>query len=415
MAGAAILSLAFALTAAAAGDGDGWRYVLPPPGEALEHPPLRALVLSPARPDDVVEKAAYRGRRRRYAQLRYGDPNSVRVTVVLDEAGPGDADLYVDAGRNRRIEPADKVEPAADRRTWRLSLRPAFEASGSANGTAGEAPAPRSVVFRLGATGATLGFAAAGYLEGSVALRGQSHAHAARRVDGDGNGLLTDPQDRLWVDLNDDGRWDAAAEQFPYAPVLAIEGTRYAARSDVMGRRLSLDELEGTGTIRLALSRSPASGTAEAAELSALLVGRDGSAVSLGSAREEVVPVGQYRLAAVSIIVAESAGSGGARWSFFFADSLRRGAPVWHEVVKDGRHVIDPVGALDLRTGLGPESRVRPGEPLELQPQLYTSDGLLIVTAHRGTPVPGVADLTAAVELRGADGGLLGQARSGFL
>jgi hypothetical protein len=417
MASATILSLAFALTATADAAGDGWRYVLPPPGEAFEHPPLRALVLSPARPDDVVEKAAYRGRRRRYAQLRYGGPNSVRITVVLDEAGPGDADLYVDAGRNRRIEPGDKVEPAADRRTWRLPLRPAFEANGS--GTAGEAPVPRSLVFRLGATGTTLAFAAAGYLEGNLALRG--HAHAARRVDGDGNGLLTDPQDRLWIDLDDDGRWDAAGEQFLYAPVLAIGGTRYATRSDVMGRRLSLDELEGTGTVRLALApgRSPVSrsGTAEGVELSALLVGRDGSAVSLSGAREEVVPVGEYRLAAVSVIVSKGAGAGGARWSFLFADGLRRGAPVWHAVVKDGRHIIDPVGALDLRTGLdlGPESRARPGEPLELQPQLYTGDGLLIVTAHRGTAVPGVADHTATVELRGADGGLLGQARSGFL
>jgi hypothetical protein len=31
---------------------------------------------------------------------------------------------------------------------------------------------------------------------------------AARRVDGDGNGLLADAQDRLWIDLNRDGRFD---------------------------------------------------------------------------------------------------------------------------------------------------------------------------------------------------------------
>ena len=58
----------------------------------------------------------------------------------------------------------------------------------------------------------TFSFSAAGYLEGTVSLAGR--VHAARRTDGDGNGFLTDAQDRLWIDSNDDGRWDASLEQF---------------------------------------------------------------------------------------------------------------------------------------------------------------------------------------------------------
>ncbi len=97
-----------------------WRYVVPPPGDAFESSPLRSIGLSREKPEDLIVKATFRGERQRYAQLRFGSPSSVRVAVVLDEIGRGAADLYVDANRNRRIEPNDCVE--GHNRTWRLPL-----------------------------------------------------------------------------------------------------------------------------------------------------------------------------------------------------------------------------------------------------------------------------------------------------
>src|SRR5262249_50721540 len=145
-------------------------------------------------------------------------------------------------------------------------------------------------------------------LEGAVRFGGRSHA--ARRTDGDGNGRLTDPQDRLWVDLNDDGRWDPVDEQFPFATVLGLGGGRYAARSDELGRRLTLDPLEGTGTVRLA----PGTFGGAVAEVSATLIGRDGSAVGLtGAGGEVTVPVGEYRLGTVTLAL--EAPDGGPRWN----------------------------------------------------------------------------------------------------
>ncbi len=67
-------------------------------------------------------------------RLRYGSPSSVRVTIVLDEIGRGEADLYVDANRNRRIEWPDRVagenRTCACLSTWRSSKakRPAMSA-----------------------------------------------------------------------------------------------------------------------------------------------------------------------------------------------------------------------------------------------------------------------------------------------
>jgi len=51
---------------------------------------------------------------------------------------------------------------------------------------------------------------------------------------------VTDAQDRLWIDLNRDGRWNPSAEQFLYAMILNLEGGRYVVRSDPLGSWLAL-------------------------------------------------------------------------------------------------------------------------------------------------------------------------------
>ena len=379
-----------------------WRFVAPAPGDEFEYPPLRALALSREKPDDVVEKVTYRGHRRRYAQLRYGSPSSVRVTVVLDDLAPGKADLYVDANRNRRIEPADRVAPDVDGRTWRLSLDLAL--------VEGEVThfERRSVVFRLGSTGLTLSHAAAGYLEGSVTLAGRRHA--ARRTDGDGDGRFTDPQDRLWIDLDDNGRWDPVDEQFPYSSVLAVAGGRFAVHSDEYGRRLSLDVLEGTGRVSLAFARTPAT----VLDLNATLVGRDGSAIGLHGPDAVMVPMGEYRLSTVTLTLADPAG--GASWSYVFSDNGRRGEVLWYKVAKDGTLVLDPIGRLEMAVNLEADSPPRPDADLRINTALYTGDGLLIVTTYRGSPAVTASEdgPGAEVSLRDGAGRVLGSTRSGF-
>lgn len=64
--------------------GDEWRFVLPQTGSEHEYPPLRAIPLASEKPDDLKEKAEYRGASRRYAQLRYGSPSAARLAIVLD-------------------------------------------------------------------------------------------------------------------------------------------------------------------------------------------------------------------------------------------------------------------------------------------------------------------------------------------
>ena len=62
-----LASVVLALAGAGAGQAgaapadSGWRYVVPGAGEAFDHAPLRALVLSREKPLELVEKTAYRG------------------------------------------------------------------------------------------------------------------------------------------------------------------------------------------------------------------------------------------------------------------------------------------------------------------------------------------------------------------
>lgn len=390
-------------TQAVAGD---WQFVLPAPGAEHEYPPLRAVPLSAERPIDLKEQAEYRGASRRYAQLRYGSPGAARVAVVVDEISPAEADLYVDVNRNRTIEAKERCSGEA--RLWRVPLDVQY--------VEGEVIKrfPRELIFRRGATGRTLSFAAAGYLEGKAPL-GDGAPLAVRRVDGDGNGLFTDPQDRLWIDLNADGAWDGVKEQFLFATILALDAVRYAVRSDQRGTQLSLGKLEGTGLLRLVLPERADDNAAAGriVEAAVTLVGRDGSAVGLrGVGATATAPIGEYRVSALTVALEDP--HGGQRWTFVFSDNQGQDAKRWYKLARDAELDIAPLEKFDFRTGCQAKNACRPGEQLSVQPQLFTADGLLINTCYRGQHDTGRDGGGAQISLQNAEGLKLSSALSGF-
>jgi hypothetical protein len=403
-----------------------WRYVVPAPGDPFEHAPFRALILSREKPEELIEKVAYRGdpTRRRYARVRFGSPSSTRVTVVVDTVPSGEVDLYADADRNLKIDEHDRVVAASSaigprrERVWRLPLSVALIENGAVR------TVPRAVVFRLGASGQTLGYAAAGYLEGNITIGGHEKEKddhqpvrvlAARRVDGDGNGLLVDAQDRLWIDFNGDGCFDPSSEQFLYTSVLNVDGSRYVVLSDELGSRLAFEPLVGTGTLRLVLKGNEPSRSMKGVEMNATAISRDGSVFALTGNEPATVPAGEYRLGTVTVALDDA--KTGQRWSFVFSDGGARGQPPWYKVEKDGAVTIDPIGTPSFELSLrGQTSAARPGEEVALQPALYTANGLLIVVAYCGKPIsPAVQEsLGARIALMTADGKTLATAHSGF-
>jgi hypothetical protein len=358
-----------------------WNYIVPAandPAAGKIRPVAQAFFLSTTKPDDLRdEDAPYRGQRRRYAQLRYGSPNSTRVSCVIDELADGSADLYVDANRNRTIEKRDKVAGAGP--DWEIPLDAAIPHDNEVD------LHRRRVSIHRGATGRTLAVATMGFIDGTIALQGKTVA--ARRVDGDANGSFADAADRVWIDRNADRVWDPFTEQYAFAAILRIGGERYAARSDTLGNTLTLEPLAGSGSVRLVLpaNLNAAKGEATAGMTVAVtLAGRDGAAVLVsGIDNPAEVPSGDYQLQIVAVSLSGKEDS--RRWNFEFSADSSRQRP-WREVKSGTTLELDPIGVLELAIDVeGNSATCRPGGILTVLPRLYTGDGLLINACYWGT------------------------------
>jgi hypothetical protein len=365
---AAALLAVLALKHAAA---DSWKYVVPPAGAAFERSTLTTVPLSDARPIDLEEKAAYRGERQRYAQIRFGTPGSLNVTLVLDRVSAETADLYVDCNRNLVIETDERV--AREGRAWRSTLDAVLIREGQAEQFA------RTMILQRSRTGDSLRMATCGYMDGSVSVAGRTCA--VRRMDGNANGLFSDARDRIWIDLDANGRWDAISEQYLFAPILVLGTARYAVRSDKAGHRLTMEELAGTGTLELALSPHL---EPRVTQVAMTLIGHDGSVANLvGTGGQASVPIGDYRASVVTVSIEDP--RDGPVWNYVFADDGQHGAFTWHHVEPDKTVVLDPLGTVELTADLGDTSGgCLPGEELTVQPRLSTGDGLVIASMFRG-------------------------------
>ena len=260
-------------------------------------PVFRRVVLANARPDRCVETAVYRGRSRRYAQIRYGTEDSDRVILVLDQIDSREADLYVDLNRNRNVESKEKINrvarrPSAESREkgasvceWIVPLSAQVVSRDTSK------LVPRTVLVRWRGSSDALSIATLGYCEGFVELGGRRVK--ARRIDGDANGLFSDLADRVWVDANGDGAWDDLAEQFPFTPSIQIAGRRYAVRGDRLGDQLRLEPVLGEGRVRLQPARLAQA--TRIREITCLIVGDDGNWFTLAGLEPSAVPIGRIR------------------------------------------------------------------------------------------------------------------------
>ncbi|MCA8952591.1 MAG: hypothetical protein KDE27_23970 [Planctomycetes bacterium] len=368
-----------------------WRYVVPPAAPPITA--LQPLPLAGAPPEDVAVNVELRAATR-YGQLRFGDSASIRIAVALARRDDGSFELWLDRDRDRAFDAADRVP--GDGPTWQLELE---FASAPAAGGARAATATRTVTLCWCEELDCLGVAAIGHLEGEARL-GDDRFVAARRFDGDGNGAFDDPEDRLALDLNGDGGFDALTEVYLYRPILLLGETRYAVRRQgVLG--VALAELVGAGTLAL-----PEVGSGAAYDVT--LISRDGFVVGLRGDDAEV-PVGDYRITNLRIRLPDPAG--GAPWDFVFSPNGDR-EPVWHPVAADARVEIDPIGLPEFAVECPASTSA--GRSLPVQVRLYTGDGLLINLCSRGRRERGFGGASAAIELRDGNGRSIASASSGF-
>jgi len=335
----------------------------------MEHSQLVPLPLSEKKPDLILKEPAYRGQPL-YGLLRYGSDTSPQVPIVVVAREGDNFDLYVDANRDGEV--SDKELATGQDRLRRVAITSEINYLERVSDEY-----PRQVIFRRGLVANSIGVATLSYLEGQVELAGRKVA--ARRVDGDANGLFSDPRDRLWLDLNGDGQWDPFSEQFPVQPVMVVSGTRYALRTDHAGTRLALGEITGVGVLRLRLATLPEGAVVRTVEVG--LMGDDGSAYSARSDGQAVtVPVGKYALRLLRLSVVDAASR--KPWNFQFSRYDPPHEKHWHQITAGQELTLDPCGPLQLTAeGNDLKRPAQPGRDVVINPRLWTAEGLLITSS----------------------------------
>jgi hypothetical protein len=265
----------------------------------------------------------------------------------------------------------------------------------------------RTIVLRRASDGG-LRYAVRGYVTGKLRLGDQDYA--ALLADGNADGCFDSPAaDRIWIDLDRDGRFDALTEQFPLGKPLTVGGKTYLLKPAPDGSAVQVHERPAQrGTLRLTLLDQPA---LNATQFTAQLVSNWGELVSVSQLGQELsLPVGRYAVEALAFQLTDAAGR---KWQYHFSGSRR-----FDIEVAAGRETATAVLrglALGMTLESGKEA-IRPGEGIEVTPALRTAAGLYLVncqTCERKSDrfASGSADIC----LLGLAAAVLDRAASGFM
>jgi hypothetical protein len=319
------------------------RYVVPAPDSPHEHAPLRALATSDDKPAGVKIEVKPQGRMR-YAQITFGSPGSLPITLAVDDVGPAVAHLYVDTERAGAISAACKV--SGDKGAWRIVLD-ALAIQGKrppgSQAELGNQALPRTLLVKYQRFTRTLAVATCGHIEGTVRLGDKKIRY--RRVDGDANGLFADRDDQLWLDLDGDGQFAPRNQRFLWRAVLSIgnsEPSRYQVRGDAIGKHLALEPVVGEGILRVKFTNPKLADGLK--ETSISVVDQLGSVYPLDLHGDNRLPVGIYRFHALEATWQRS----GSAWRFIFLNPMDGAQAATMDLRKDATVTGDPLAGLSV-------------------------------------------------------------------
>ncbi len=215
--------------------------------------------------------------------------------------------------------------------------------------------------------------AQAGQLHGSFQLNGKMFS--ATVEDRNCNGNWTDREDRLYIDLDGNGKWDAFGERFSCQESPIIHETRYtlAFRND----ELDLIPLEGTGKLQAEIHLVEPDAVIESCQ--AVLASTTGVHVTLDSLEHSSeVPVGEYMVKQVRLRLRDE-----RVWSMVFEAEGKGTARI--KIAKGSTGTIDLLGDVTLKAeiiaGSLPSHHLA---SLIVQPMCTTESGLYLVRCAVG-------------------------------
>jgi hypothetical protein len=251
-------------------------------------------------------------------------------------------------------------------------------------------------------------YAVRGYTIGSVTIGGKEVA--ALLTDGDADGCFDGSgADRVWLDLDGDGKFDPLTEQFPVGTVTTHGGTAFLARPRANGLGLAVRERPAeSGTLTVKVGRLPGS---EMVELAAQYASEFGELVVVRKEGEALpVPAGRYRIESVHLSLADADGK---VWYYWFASGERSAFDV---EVRKGRGTIHvPLDRLRASVSLGDAEAVTPGGAVQVQPDVTAGRLYLTRCEAGGRDAECGREVPAELRLNESGSVTVDRASSGFV
>lgn len=335
----------------------------------------------------------------RYGLLPTGNVAADYPLVVWLPGGPGGPQVWIDGDGDGRFAPGERHTLGPQPLALPLTL--------SVRSGEGVQKLRRTVlVRRRGEDG--LSYAVRGYAAGRLRLGERDHA--ALLTDGNGDGCFDAAgTDRVWIDLDGDGTFDALTEQFLLGAPLALHGQKYLLRPDALGTSVEVRERPTEqGAVRLTL---PAQFGTSVTHFTAQLVSDWGELVTVDAAdRAQAMPVGRYSVEEMKLKLTDARGRA---WTYRFVGARRFDVAI-NPDRETALAVLDGL-ALGVKAAL-PAAGARPGQEFAVTPAVRTSAGLELIhceTAERGTDYGKMPE--ADIRLTGPDGATADRTSSSFL
>ena len=262
----------------------------------------------------------------------------------------------------------------------------------------------RTVMIRKRGEG--VAWAVRGYTTGTVTIHGKKVA--AILTDGDADGCFDGAgADRVWLDLDGDGKFEPLTEQFPLGTAIMAGDTALLVRPRPDGLGVQVRERPSeTGTLRVEIVRLPKT---DVVELSANYVSEFGELVVVKSVDKSIaLPAGKYRVDSVRLKLSDADGK---VWHYTFATGDRA---YGIQVTKGRESLHKLLDGLKVTVWFDAGAGVLPGGSIQVQPDVI-ADGLYLTRCEVGEPFAQYGrEMPAEITLTETGSVILDRCESGF-
>ena len=277
---------------------------------------------------DAAELLDEKNKSNQFFWFQYGDASSRAVRVKFDPNKP--LQLSVDVNRDQEFS-ANETVKSEEGKVWFTNLAAEY-------GPRQVQTSQQRIRVRYDEKAAKWMVATAGIRTGKASFDGETRD--AKLEDKNGNGLWSDPEDRLSVDFDGNGKISRLTERIPAQGMRKIRGKIYAIAGNISGDSVSISEVTGTGVLipTLLLLDENAIVTSVSGQL--------GSSTGIGIPLESIndpveVPVGDWHIENLQVEIAADDGV------FMFAFSrFKIGKAV--SIADDDQKEIELLGELQL-------------------------------------------------------------------